>query len=88
MAQPSKRVAVLFHIADFNDGGIESSLMQWLRIYDRARFTVTLSVMFSSPAFERRFRAMESLAAARGVAFAQLDLAAQEDLWQAVKRAE
>jgi ATP diphosphatase len=38
--------------------------------------------------FERRFRAMESLAAARGVAFAQLDLAAQEDLWQAVKRAE
>jgi nucleoside triphosphate diphosphatase len=38
--------------------------------------------------FERRFRAMESLAVARGVAFAQLDLAAQEDLWQAVKRAE
>ena len=58
MAQPSKRVAVLFHIADFNDGGIESSLMQWLRIYDRARFTVTLSVMFSSPAFEQRFRAL------------------------------
>ena len=58
MAQPSKRIAVLFHIADFNDGGIESSLMQWLRIYDRARFTVTLSVMFSSPAFEQRFRAL------------------------------
>ena len=48
---------MLFHIADFNDGGIESSLMQWLRIYDRARFAVTLSVMFSSPAFEQRFRA-------------------------------
>lgn len=48
---------MLFHVADFNDGGIESSLMQWLRIYDRARFVVTLSVMFSSPAFEQRFRA-------------------------------
>jgi glycosyltransferase involved in cell wall biosynthesis len=58
MAQSSsKRVAVLFHVADFNDGGIESSLMQWLRIFDRARFAVTLSVMFSSPAFEQRFRA-------------------------------
>ena len=38
--------------------------------------------------FERRFRGMESLAAQRGQEFAQLDLAAQEDLWQAVKRAE
>ncbi|KQR84526.1 glycosyl transferase [Burkholderia sp. Leaf177] len=48
---------MLFHVADFNDGGIETSLMQWLRIFDRARFAVTLSVMFSSPAFEQRFRA-------------------------------
>jgi nucleoside triphosphate diphosphatase len=38
--------------------------------------------------FERRFRAMESLAAERGQIFAQLDLAAQESLWQAVKRGE
>jgi len=38
--------------------------------------------------FERRFRAMESLARERGKAFAGLDLAAQEELWQAVKRAE
>jgi ATP diphosphatase len=38
--------------------------------------------------FERRFRGMESLAAQRGQEFARLDLAAQEDLWQAVKRAE
>jgi ATP diphosphatase len=38
--------------------------------------------------FERRFRGMESLAAQRGQEFAQLDLAAQEDLWQAVKRGE
>jgi ATP diphosphatase len=38
--------------------------------------------------FERRFRGMEQLAAARGEAFEKLDLAAQEGLWQAVKRSE
>jgi nucleoside triphosphate diphosphatase len=38
--------------------------------------------------FERRFRGMESLAAQRGQVFAELDLAAQELLWQAVKRSE
>jgi MazG family protein len=38
--------------------------------------------------FERRFRGMESLAAERGQRFSELDLAAQEDLWQAVKRGE
>jgi nucleoside triphosphate diphosphatase len=38
--------------------------------------------------FERRFRRMESLAVERGQVFSELDLAAQEDLWQAVKRGE
>ena len=38
--------------------------------------------------FERRFRAMESMAAGRGEAFHELNLAAQESLWQAVKRSE
>jgi nucleoside triphosphate diphosphatase len=38
--------------------------------------------------FERRFRGMESLAARRGQVFRELDLAAQEELWQAVKRDE
>ena len=38
--------------------------------------------------FERRFRAMEVLAIERGQVFADLDLAAQESLWQAVKRGE
>ena len=38
--------------------------------------------------FERRFRGMEALAAQRGQVFSELDLAAQEDLWQAVKRGE
>jgi len=38
--------------------------------------------------FERRFRAMEALAAARGQSMAALDLEQQEALWQAVKREE
>ncbi|MEP6884041.1 MAG: nucleoside triphosphate pyrophosphohydrolase [Gammaproteobacteria bacterium] len=38
--------------------------------------------------FERRFRGMESLAAARGETFANLSLDAQERLWQEVKRGE
>jgi ATP diphosphatase len=38
--------------------------------------------------FERRFRAMEERAKARGQEFAGLDLAAQESLWLDVKRAE
>jgi ATP diphosphatase len=38
--------------------------------------------------FERRFLGMERLAAQRGEKFATLDLAAQEALWQEVKRAE
>jgi nucleoside triphosphate diphosphatase len=38
--------------------------------------------------FERRFRAMEALATSRGEVFASLNLAAQENLWLEVKRAE
>ena len=38
--------------------------------------------------FERRFRGMESLAAQRGEIFAELNLEAQEKLWQEVKRDE
>jgi ATP diphosphatase len=38
--------------------------------------------------FERRFRGMESLAAQRGEIFEQLNLEAQEKLWQEVKRGE
>jgi ATP diphosphatase len=38
--------------------------------------------------FERRFRGMESLAAQRGETFEQLNLEAQEKLWQEVKRGE
>jgi nucleoside triphosphate diphosphatase len=38
--------------------------------------------------FERRFRGMERLAALRGENFEGLSLAAQEALWQEVKRAD
>jgi nucleoside triphosphate diphosphatase len=38
--------------------------------------------------FERRFRGMEALATRRGESFADLNLAAQERLWQEVKRGE
>jgi MazG family protein len=38
--------------------------------------------------FERRFRAMESLASSRGWVFSSLDLDTQERLWQEVKRGE
>lgn len=38
--------------------------------------------------FERRFHGMESLALGRGLVFADLDLDAQEQLWQEVKRGE
>ena len=38
--------------------------------------------------FERRYRAMESLATKRGDEFAKLSLDAQEALWQAVKHSE
>jgi ATP diphosphatase len=38
--------------------------------------------------FERRFRAMEALAEARGQRFSSLNLTAQERLWLEVKRAE
>ena len=38
--------------------------------------------------FERRFRAMEALATAKGETFASLNLAAQESLWLEVKRGE
>lgn len=38
--------------------------------------------------FERRFRAMEALAKEQGLAFAALDLSAQETLWQRVKASE
>nr|WP_249188791.1 glycosyltransferase [Burkholderia dolosa] len=52
------RTRVLFHITDFGNGGIESSLIQWLRILDRARFQITLSVTYESPMFVQRFRAL------------------------------
>ncbi|KAG0164430.1 hypothetical protein DFQ28_008671 [Apophysomyces sp. BC1034] len=53
----AQRTRVIFHITEFNDGGIESALIQWLRILDRNHFALTLSVMFASASLEHRFRA-------------------------------
>lgn len=47
-----------------------------------------LALRGANAKFERRFAAMEALAVERGEVFADLDIAAQERLWQAVKRAE
>jgi glycosyltransferase involved in cell wall biosynthesis len=52
------RVRVLFHVTDFGNGGIESSLIQWLRILDRTRFQIVLSVTYASPMLAQRFRAL------------------------------
>ncbi|VWD11218.1 glycosyl transferase [Burkholderia lata] len=52
------RVRVLFHVTDFGNGGIESSLIQWLRILDRKRFRAVLSVTYASPMLAQRFRAL------------------------------
>jgi MazG family protein len=46
------------------------------------------ALRFANAKFERRFRGMETLAAARGEIFEKLDLDAQERLWQEVKSAE
>ena len=46
------------------------------------------ALRFANAKFERRFRGMETLAAARGEIFENLDLDAQERLWQEVKRGE
>ena len=37
MPSSTQRISLLFHIVDFIDGGIESSLIQWLRVFDRSR---------------------------------------------------
>lgn len=57
ITRESKRIRAHFHITDFNNGGIESSLLQWLQILDRSLFRVSLSVTYASPALEHRFRA-------------------------------
>lgn len=57
MTNRARRLSVLFHIVSLHNGGIDSALMQWLRIFDRERFDVSLSIMFQSPALEQRFRA-------------------------------
>ena len=53
-----------------------------------ARVDVGTALRRANHKFERRFRAMEALAAARGQAMPELELEQQEALWQAVKQEE
>ncbi len=53
-----------------------------------ARVDVGTALRQANLKFERRFRAMEALAAAQGGSMPALTLEQQEALWQAVKRAE
>jgi len=53
-----------------------------------AKVDVGIALRRANSKFERRFRAMEDLAAAQGGQLQDLDLAAQEALWNSVKRDE
>ena len=53
-----------------------------------AKVDVGTALRHANHKFERRFRAMEALAAAQATPMPALDLAAQEALWQAVKQQE
>jgi ATP diphosphatase len=54
----------------------------------KANVDVSAALRHANAKFERRFRAMEALAAQETVDFASLDLQAQEAYWQQVKRAD
>jgi len=54
----------------------------------KARVDVSAALRHANAKFERRFRAMEVMAAAAGAAFDTLDLDAQEAYWQRVKSLE
>ncbi|CAN7195019.1 glycosyltransferase [Trinickia sp. LjRoot230] len=56
--EKDRHIRIHFHITDFNDGGIESALLQWLNVLDRSVFRISLSVTHTSPAYENRFRAL------------------------------
>jgi glycosyltransferase involved in cell wall biosynthesis len=52
------RLRVLFHVTHFRrGGGIETSLLSWLRVLDRERFSVGLSVTYPTPDFAAEFHA-------------------------------
>lgn len=52
--EPPRRL--VFFINRFNNGGIESALLQWLRALDRTRFRAALVVGFPSAELEARYR--------------------------------
>lgn len=80
------------------DGGAESAAAVFEEIGDLLFAAANLArkldvdaeaaLQAANAKFERRFRGMERLAAEQGRDFESLNLAAQEALWQAVKRGE
>lgn len=51
------KIRVLFHVTHLRrGGGIESSLMSWLRILDRERFSVGLSISYPTEEIDSLFR--------------------------------
>src|SRR5690606_25173863 len=63
-------------------------LFVFVNLARKAKVDVSTALRHANGKFERRFRAMESLAAADGGDFAGLDLAAQERYWQQAKQRE
>jgi len=53
-----------------------------------AKVDVGIALRRANAKFERRFRGMEQLAAEDGRSLVQLDLAAQDDLWNRIKAQE
>ncbi|WP_414691309.1 glycosyltransferase [Noviherbaspirillum sp.] len=52
-----RKIRVLFHVTHLRrGGGIETSLMSWLRILDRTRFSVGLSIAYPTEDMESVFR--------------------------------
>lgn len=49
---------LLFHVTHFRrGGGIETSLLSWLRVLDREHFSIGLSIAYPTPDFDAEFRA-------------------------------
>lgn len=82
--------------AEFNQGADPARLLDEIgdvlfvaiNVARHAGVDPSAALRHANAKFERRFRAMESAAAARGTALAALDLATQEQLWTDAKRSE
>ena len=86
-AEFGRAVAVPADVARIEDE-LGDLLFVAVNLARHARIDPARALRHANAKFERRFRAMERLAGERGLDMAQLDLAAQDVLWDAVKAAE